>query len=277
MIRKPHLSLLFLVLFAACSITHRTVQLQQDAYKAFQNEDYATALSLYEEFIAHYDQDVASIPDTVYREAGLAAFELGHTEKTLQYLNRIRHSEAANAQTQYALAISNRKIDNLSREITALEAYVQHYPRGRHVREMQNRLFETYVESQNHELALELWPEIQQKARKEESLLHDYLKLLLAMDHDQKAIQVARELLELNAENTDALYHMAVHYFWQAENRYQEEMQAYEQNRTHRQYAQLLRAFEVLNEDFRTSLNYFLKLYDLDRRESMPVLLGIFT
>ncbi|MFW6352275.1 MAG: hypothetical protein ACOC2E_07790, partial [Bacteroidota bacterium] len=47
------------------------------------------------------------------------------------------------------------------------------------------------------------------------------------------------------------------------EHRYQKEMKAYEKNRTRKQYKQLLDAFEVLNADFRRSLNYYLKLYEM--------------
>jgi aminoglycoside/choline kinase family phosphotransferase len=67
---------------------------------------------------------------------------------------------------------------------------------------------------------------------------------------------------------------MAKKYFWRAENRYQSEMEAYEKNRTHRQYAQLLRAFEVLNADFHKSLNYFLRLYEKDPKPEYARFIG---
>jgi tetratricopeptide (TPR) repeat protein len=84
------------------------------------------------------------------------------------------------------------------------------------------------------------------------------------LENDEELIKVSNELLALNPDNTDALFFLGKHFFWKAENRYQSEMEAYEKNRTNRQYAQLLRAFETLNADFRKSLDYFLRLYKIN-------------
>jgi hypothetical protein len=273
---KEHFPIiLILIIFAAsCSAPRQFTDISKDASKAYLAEDYQSALQLYEEFIAQHSDDVLRIPDSIYRGAGLTAYHLGQSEKSLNYLNLIRHTDAADAKVHYALALLNREIDNLSREITALEMYLETEPEGDQVKDMKERLFVTYVESRNYDKASEIWNEIESHARQKESLLNNYFQVQQAFENENMLDNIAEDLLLLNPDNTDALFHLAKKYFWQAENRYQSEMEAYEKNRTHRQYAQLLRAFEILNADFHKSLNYFLHLYEIDPKPSYARFIG---
>ena len=273
---KVHLrlTLILLIVFAACSTQRQYTGIDPDAPHALRTGDYQTALMLYEDFINRHQHDVLSIPDSVYRGAGLSAFHLQKEEKALNYLNLIRHNETAGADVHYTLALLNRRIDNLSREITALEMYLASEHKGKKEQAMKERLFETYAESHNYKDAVEIWNEIESDARRKEPLLNTYFQVQKALENKDLLDDIAEDLLLLNPDNTDALYHMAQKYFWQAENRYQSEMEAYESNRTHRQYAQLLRAFEVLNNDFHKSLNYFLQLYEIDPKPAYARFIG---
>ena len=273
---KAHFPIiLILIIFAAsCSAPRQFTDISKDASEAYLAEDYQSALQLYEEFIAQHSDDVLSIPDSIYRGAGLSAYHLGQSEKSLNYLNLIRYTDAADEKVHYALALLNREIDNLSREITALEMYLETQPEGDQVKDMKERLFVTYVESRNYDKAREIWNEIESHARQKESLLNNYFQVQEAFENENMLDNIAEDLLLLNSDNTDALFHLAKKYFWQAENRYQSEMEAYEKNRTHRQYAQLLRAFEIINADFHKSLNYFLRLYDQNPKPEYARFIG---
>ena len=268
------ISFIVLIFISACSTPRQLTELIVNADQAFKSEDYNESLRLYEEFMASQNNDPLLIPDSVFRGAGLSAFNLEKSDKALGYLNQIRHSEVADYNVHYALARLNREIDNLSREITALESYFETKPADKPDRELKKRLFETYVESRNYEKALEVWEEIETYASKNEKLLNRYFSINQALENEENLDDIARDLLALNPNNTDALFHLAKHYFWRAENRYQSEMEAYERNRTHRQYAQLLRAFEILNDDFHRSLNYFLRLYEIDPKPSYARYIG---
>ncbi|MFN2394283.1 MAG: tetratricopeptide repeat protein [Bacteroidales bacterium] len=264
-----------LILFAAaCSGSRQLTELSNNATKAYQEEDYAAALQLYEEFISQHSNDVAAIPDSIYSGAGLSAYHLGQSEKALNYLNLIRHSETADADAHYILAKLNREIDNLSREITAIEMFLEKQNEGKKADAMKQRLFVTYTESRNYEKAFNIWEEIESKVRNDEDMLNRFFHVNQALENESRLDDIAEDLLLLNPDNTDALSHMAEKYFWRAENRYQSEMEAYEKNRTHRQYAQLLRAFEVLNADFHKSLNYFLRLYKKDPKPEYARFIG---
>ena len=84
------------------------------------------------------------------------------------------------------------------------------------------------------------------------------------MKNDSVCDLVATGLLELDDQNFMALEWTAKKYFWQAENRYQAELEAYDNNKTNKQYNQLLRALDMVSADFKKSLGYFKTLYDLD-------------
>lgn len=268
------LTIILLIFFTACSTQQQFTGLDPDTSRAFDDGEYQVALGHYEDFIERHQHDVLSIPDSIYLGAGLSAYHLGQPEKSLNYLNLIRHTETADAEVHYILALLNREIDNLSREITALEMYLASEPEGEKVFTMKERLFETYAESRNYEDAVKIWGEIEEHAGRNEPLLNTYFLVQKALENDDVLDDIAEDLLLLNPDNTDALYHVARKYFWRAENRYQAEMEAYENNRTHQQYARLLRAFEILNTDFHQSLNYFLRLYEIDPRPAYARYIG---
>lgn len=260
-------------LFVSCSPSAKIVQLSEEAKMAYEQKQYETALEKYEEAIL-LRKNKDSENGALYNGAGQAAHALNNTEKALQYLEKARMTKFADAGTYYTLSKIYREIDNLSKEITALQTYVEKFPGSKEFREVQNRLFETLVESQNYEQALALWSEIDDEAKKGETMLTCFLIANTALKNESVSDATAREILQINKNNITALDWLAKKYFWLAENRYQKEMKAYEQNKTRRQYAQLLAAFEILNRDFRTSLNYFLRLYELKAESEYAQFIG---
>ncbi len=253
----------FLIL-ASCSVSRQWVEWKSEADTAFGQGEYETALQGYERIIeAQKEKDQMPEPE-IYRKAGLSAFYLNKNDVAIHYLQDLRNTEHATGDVYYALAMINREIDNLSREISALENYVNKYPEGKYIEELKPRLFGTYVESKNYEPALGVWEELPEEFKKSESMLHDYFIISKELGMEKEARKTAVEILNINPDHAGALEYMADHYFWRAENRYQKEMEAYEKNRTRKQYRQLLDAFDILNADFRKSLNYYLKLYEMD-------------
>lgn len=249
-----------------------------EAEASYVSGAYEQALEQYKGLIEQKRNREEEIPDKYYRQAGLAADALGRTELVLDYLEPLRHDSLAGARVFAALARAYEEVDNLSREITSLETYVNHYPEGEELRSMRLRYFETLTESQNWDRADRLWTKIEADASDNEALLNRYLYVKLALGQEQEANRLASELLELNPDNTDALERMGKLHYHRAEEIHQRETRAYEQNRTQRQYAQLLEAYEAMNEDLRKALRYFLRLYELDAdRETASFLRNIYT
>lgn len=260
------LSIILLSAINACSPLRQVSEPSLEADQAYAAGDFAKAYELYVGVIETTPSRDQLSDGHVYNRAGILAYKLGDTGKSLEYLELARHTPAADADTYITLAKAYRKIDNLSREITNLERYIEHFPNGSDVDYALNQLFKTYVESLNWQLAMNLWSDLPGDPYMNEDLVESYLIMHKALDNDEKATDIAEKLLDLNANNIYALDHLARKHFNEAVSRHNREMRAYEQNRTNRQYAQLLEAFEIINTDFRIALDYFQRLYRQDPR-----------
>lgn len=260
---------LFIMVFIAggCAALHQLDEKAEAADQVYETGDPAEALAAYEEVIAAYEAQEESVPPRIYRRAGLLAYELGDTGKTLDYLGEIRRTPHADAATHAALARSYREIDNLSLEITSLENYVENYPDGEEIDEMRAMLFETMAESRNYEKAYGLWPELDRMYRQDEEMLAVYMEVKQELGYEESVTELAEEILEVYPDNVTALEWLAKKHFREADERYNREMAAYEENRTHRQYAQLLEALEIVNTDLHIALDYFKRLFE---QEPLP-------
>ncbi len=258
------ISIILLSSIIACSPLRQVSELSQRADQAYEAGDLKEAYELYVQIIETTPSRDQLTDGQVYNRAGVLAYKMGDTSKSLEYLELARHTPAADADTYITLARAYREIDNLSREITNLERYLEHFPGGDDADIAQKRLFQTYVESLNWQLASDLWKDLPGEPYQDEDLLEGYLMMHKALDNDEKATDIAEKLLDLNSNNIPALDHLARKHFNEAVSRHNREMRAYEQNRTHRQYAILLEAFEVINTDFRIALDYFQRLYRQD-------------
>ncbi len=230
---------------------------------AFNKGDYQTALTLWGKTIAKYEKRNKGAQCTVYGKAAEAALKLGKEAEARELFQKAIYSASVSPEAFVELAGLYRKIDNLSLEITTLEKYVKKYPHDSHIVPMRERLFVTYIESENWQEALNLWhklPETFQDSLASQTAL---LKANLALSNEKAADTLAPQILKKAPENVAALGYEAKKYFWRAENRYQAEMKAYSKNKTRRQYVHLLQAFKVVTADFKKSLGYFRKLYAL--------------
>lgn len=273
MLHKKRIFRVFIILFVflfitgACAALHQLDEKAEAADQIYETGDPAEALAAYEEVIAAYGEQEEKVPPRVYRRAGLLAYKLGDTRKTLDYLGEIRRTEHADAATYAALARSYREIDNLSLEITSLENYVENYPDAEEIDEMRAMLFETLAESKNFRRAYELWPELKQSYRQDEDMMAAYMQVSQELGYEESVTDLAEGILEVYPYNVTALEWLARKHLQEADERYNREMAAYEENRTHRQYAQLLEALEIVNTDLHIALDYFKRLFE---QEPLP-------
>lgn len=249
-------------------------EINNSAQTSFDAGNYTEALSQFEKVIIDYESQGKSKECPVYSQAGISAFNLGQTEKALDYLKKATYTPFVDADTYSAMARTYQNIDNLSLEIEALEDYVKKYPEGDEIVQMKIRLFETYVESENWDLAYNLWPDIEPQVKVEIKYIEDFYQVNKAMGNEEMTEQLAGQLLDMNDENVIGLEFMAKKYYNIAENHYQEEMEAYEKNKTRKQYAKLLEELDVVTEDFKISLGYFETLYKINPRPAYANYMG---
>jgi len=82
------------------------------------------------------------------------------------------------------------------------------------------------------------------------------------LENEEVVDSVSSELLEINPDHTGALEWEAMKYYWKAENRYQREMEKYNNNKTRSQYRILLDELDKVTADFKVALSYFEKLWE---------------
>jgi tetratricopeptide (TPR) repeat protein len=258
------LIMLFFIIISGCGVSRQTVELGTNAEEAFEAGNFKEALVYYDELIELKRSRGQTVDGITFYNAGISAWETGQTPGAIQYLGRAHDQGSFTGKSYYILSVAYREIDNLSLEITSLEAYRELFPSGEWIDEAQARLFEVYIESGNYEGAMELWTVVGADAANDPELLEQYFILNQQLGFDEKLDDITESLLDLDSDNKFALKYLAEKIFWEAEDLYQKEMQAYENEQTRRQYRQLLNALENINEMFRTARDYFERLYALE-------------
>lgn len=270
--------LIIAIVLQSCKSSSSVSKISEEAELAYKAGDYEKALAICEKEISDKETKGKSAIGPVYVGAGKAALELNQFDKAKKYLETARSISYSSPDMYESLARVYKSIDNLSKEITALENYRKFYPQGEKTSIIAIRLFETYVESENWDLANKLWPEIEPQAQSDVSLLSGFLLVNKKLENNAGCDKLAQQVLKLDASNITALEWYAEKYYWKAENLYLTEMKAYKAKRTNSQYSRLLKALEQVYPDFRKSRDYYLKLYKIDPKKDYANYLGnIFT
>ncbi len=253
---------IFLIAFSLNASAKR-VSHKDKAQIAYNRGNYAAALALWEKSIAKYERRHKAVKCPFYTKAGMTALKLKKTNEARQLFEKAIHSASVSPVAYVELAKLYRKIDNLSLEIFTLENYVKKYPGGGAIVAVRERLFVTYVESENWDEALKLWENLPEQVKNSIAYKTDYLKVNRALKNMKVCDRMSSEILRSDPKNVTALDWKAKKYFWLAENRYQAELNAYSKNKTRSQYVELLRAFKMVTVNFKRSLYYFKRLYSL--------------
>ncbi|MFV0591611.1 MAG: tetratricopeptide repeat protein [Draconibacterium sp.] len=153
-----------------------------------------------------------------------------------------------------------RSEDNLSKELSALESYVEQY--GNDNQKVNERLFQLYAEISSWEKANGLWQKMSNASQQTESNLETFLEVNKKLDNNAKCDSIASALLTVNSDHFEALDWMAKKFYWAGQNRYDTEMEKYEQNKTRKQYALLLKELDLVTADFKKALPYLEKLWE---------------
>lgn len=252
--------LLVMILVHSCVST----KFADEGNLAYESGNYEGALQAWDKVMMDY-ANKGTVEDTaIYYKAGQAALHLDQTDKALTYFKAAQNMQYKSPVLYATLASIYKSMDNLSLEIDALEKYKAALNQVTGADSLIVRLFKTYVESENWDSALELWPTVEDVAKTDVSMLVDYYEVNEALENEDECEQLAGKILELDANNALAMEWFAKNYFWEAENRYVSEMKAYQNNRTNSQYKKLLKAWDVIWPTFRKSRDYFLKLYEID-------------
>lgn len=263
-LKKYIAPIIAVIIISSCTPTKQLTQLKTDAQAAFTAADYQTAFTAFDSIITLNTSRGKAIDGQIYRSAGISAWEIGQTQKTLDYLEKAKEMNAADGKVYFTLAKAYLKIDNLSREIINLDEYIAKYPQGNELQDVRCQLYLAYVRSTNWDLAQSLWNSLGQTCKESPKVLEAYLQMLQQGNNSKLIIITADKILKIDKGNTVALEALAVGYYNTAESSYQIEMREYQKNKTNKQYKQLLKALKLINADFQKSSNYFEQLYKIN-------------
>ena len=262
--------LFIILIMSSCA----TKKLTEEGKTAYQANNYEAALNAWDQVIEKQESRGNKAEATVYCKAGLAAKKMGQTSKARKYLETAENMKFSSPELYIALSEIYKTIDNLSKEIIALEDYHEKYPQGKKIDNITGRLFETYVQSENWEPAVDIWPEIEKQAQNDVNLLAKYLIVNKNLENEKASKKLADKILTQQPNNITALEWYGEYYFWKAEKLYVKEMTAYKNNRTTSQYKKVLKALDEVYPTFEKSRNVFLKLYKLDPKTKYAGFLG---
>lgn len=265
---------ILVVLLASCAISNKTKQLKIEAQTAFNNAEYESALNKFEELIGFQLSKNKLIEGLTFQNAGISAWKLQQNQKAIDYLEKVKAQNAANAETYFFLAKAYLKIDNLSREIVNLEAYIDCCSDDQNANEVRKQLFFAYVKSENWDLANKIWTILESRFKEDIDVMIGYLVVCTKLALNDEIVPWAKKIVKVDANNIEALMALGIFYYNIAEDSYQVEMKAYEKNRTNAQYKKLLSALEVINENFKVSRDYFERLFKLDPNPKYANYLG---
>ncbi len=268
------LRILQVLLITSIITSCATTKLTEEGEIAYKEKNYKAAIESLEKVIESKESRGKKAKGIVYFKAGKSALELEQIDKARKYLELAEQTEYESPELYASLAKVYKIIDNLSKEINVLEDYHKKYPNGEKINEITIRLFETYVESKNWDLAVDLWPEIEKQAQNDANLLAGYLIVNKNLGNNSTCDKLALQIFELDDENIIALEWYAKKFYLEADNLYVSEMKAYKNNRTTSQYKRLLNALEKVYPTFRKSRDYFLKLYRIDPNPEYAKYLG---
>jgi tetratricopeptide (TPR) repeat protein len=256
--------LIFVSLLVSCGAPKQVINYSQLAENAYQSGEYQQSINQWQQYIENQESNSLEINPKAYAEMAKAYFQLEQYEKAEQYFDRARNKNYADEEMYVMMSERYRMIDNLSKELTALEYYRDHFAGGTDSVQMRNRLFETYIESENWKPAQATWQKMDEESQQSEVYLQMYFEMNKELEQNGKCDEISLQLLAINAQNKDALDWQARKYYNLAENRYQSAMAAYNKKKTTKNYKILLKELDLVTSDFKEALKYFEPLWEME-------------
>ncbi len=221
--------------------------------------NYTAALAAWENYFEHTETD--KIDGATYSHAAKTAYKSGHIEQALSWFDQARYKNYADAEMYILLSEIFREKKNISKELNALEYIAQNFKDE--AAKTDNRLFDVYVEIGSIEQALQVWERLDEDLKGSQEKLEHYFLINKSLKDTTVCDSVSLALLDKNPQNVEALEWQAIKYYWKGENHYQQEMARYEKNKTSKQYRILLKELDKATADFKKSLAYFEKLWEV--------------
>lgn len=259
-IEKILFAMLVAIVFASCS-GPKVLTTAKDTAAGFETSgDFAQATAAWDKYFT--DTEIEEVAGNDFANAAKTAFKAGNLNKAKSWFDQARYKNYADAEMYATLANIYNSEKNLSKELSALETYMEKY--GTENAQVNARLFAIYGEIDSNDKALEMWSKMDASTKSTEANLSNYLKVNKALEKNAVCDSTSLELLKLNAEHIEALEWNAKKYYWLGQNRYKQEMDKYNKKKTRKNYNILLKELDKVTADFKKALPYLNKLWKLE-------------
>ncbi len=244
----------------ACNPMKKVESTRTLAYSAYQNGNYAEALTQYEQLMKLYKEQSNEVPYDIIVKAGKAAFNAKNFEKAKEYLTRaFKGNKTYDLLKMLIETYENLNETNLVKGLISDNISV--YENAGKTDEAYTELFKLDFAAGKYEDAYNDYKNI---ADPDIDLFPEYLKVLNELGKKEEAQKVCKTVLVNDANSVPALEWLAVDEYNKAENWYKKEIAKYNKNKNATTYAYLRRDLKKISAIFRSARDKFVKLRSLD-------------
>ena len=252
-----------IIFLFSCSGPKVLVNYKQLAENEALSGNFAAALENWKQYFSTTDNE--AVLGEEFAKAAVQAFKANNQELAISWFDQARYKSFSNDEMYETLAEIYRQQNNLSKELSALEFYTENI--NNQSLKVNNRLFLIYSEIGLNEKALESWNKLNTKLQSEENNLLQYFLWNKKLKNNSVCDSVSLVLLGKNKEQIDALEWNAKKYYWDGQNRYNREIETYNNNKTTGQYKRLLKELDLVTTDFKKALPYLQTLWKINPGE----------
>ena len=250
-----------LIVVAGCKTPVNIEAYRENAETATQAGDYVIALEAWKMYFEQLP--AGNEPEgPVYARAAHTAYQASDTAQTITWFEQARRKGYDDPSMYLTLAEIYRHQGDIQNELSALERFREKTPRED--LDVNTRLFSIYYTTNQHDKAVDAWEDMPDTQKRTAENLERYLDLNMRLKNESLIDSVSLELLKVAPEHLEALEWQAQINYEKGEARYQREMKQYEAKPTSGNYQTLLRGLKAASVDFRKSLQYFEKLWDVN-------------
>lgn len=253
------IAILFTV--AGCKTAVNVAAYRQNAEAAAETGDYVIATEQWKQYFDQVPADEQPGGE-VYALAAETAYEAADPEQSLEWYELARQKGYDDPSMHLTIAEIYRNMGDVSMELSALEAFKEKSPDEDP--EVNTRLFEIYYSSNQQEKALAAWHAMPDTEKRTAERLETFYTLNKKLGNEATADSASLALLEVDPDNIDALTRHAQLNYEKGEARYQREMKSYQAKPTSGNYQTLLRGLKAASVDYRKSLQFFEKLWEVN-------------
>jgi len=267
-------SIITALFIVSCGTPKQIIHHDNLAIQSADSGNYEAAISEWKQYISMQKAAGDSVLPKAYAEMGKAYFALEDYPQAESNFDMARDNSYADPEMYAMMQQRYQSINNLSKEITVLEYYCEHFSHEKDSSMMRNRLFETSLESENWTQAEEIWAQMDAPSKNSKKYLQIYFVMNKDLEHDDKCDEIAQQLLTVNPKNSLALDWLAKKYYYLGENRYQSAMKTYNKKKTSKTYKVLLKELDKSTVDYKKAITYLNVLWEQEGKEKYAIYLA---